>query len=88
MTTLLQVNGTFGKTEVRTIMSEDTLAEYLAYASFTLESATPVVVTPMYPTVEGCARCAADAYVPHYNCLYHGNAIGHSAAHCTADSCY
>lgn len=37
--------------------------------------------------VEGCERCP-DAYVPHYNCLYSGHAMGHSAAHCTANACY
>jgi hypothetical protein len=37
---------------------------------------------------ENCARCDTDAYVPHYNCLYNGNAVGHSAAHCTANACY
>jgi hypothetical protein len=46
---------------------------------------TPVI---RYRTAEGCERCKTDAYVPHYNCLYHGNAMGHSAAHCTADACY
>lgn len=46
---------------------------------------TPVI---RYRTCEGCERCKVDPYVPHYNCLYGGNATGHSAAHCTADSCY
>jgi hypothetical protein len=37
--------------------------------------------------VEGCERCP-DPYVPHFNCLYGGNACGHSKAHCTANGCY
>lgn len=40
------------------------------------------------PAVEGCKRCETDAYVPHFNCQYGGNAVGHSASHCTADACY
>jgi hypothetical protein len=35
-----------------------------------------------------CERCKWDTAVPHNNCLYNGNAIGHSKAHCTADACY
>lgn len=35
-----------------------------------------------------CARCLTDAYVPHYNCLYAGKAMGHSEGHCTANACY
>lgn len=35
-----------------------------------------------------CERCQWDKHVPHDNCLYGGNATGHSAAHCTADACY
>ena len=46
---------------------------------------TPVI---RYRTEEGCERCLTDAYVPHYNCIYGGKAVGHSAAHCTANACY
>jgi hypothetical protein len=35
-----------------------------------------------------CERCLTDAYVPHYNCLYAGKAMGHSEGHCTANACY
>lgn len=35
-----------------------------------------------------CERCLTDAYVPHYNCMYAGKAMGHSLAHCTANACY
>lgn len=49
------------------------------------EPYTPVI---RYRTCEGCERCTTDAYVPHYNCIYQGKAMGHSAAHCTADACY
>lgn len=52
------------------------------------EVCTPSAVAIRYTTCEGCERCTTDAYVPHYNCIYSGNAMGHSAAHCTADSCY
>lgn len=53
--------------------------------------ATPAIagtVKVNYRTCEGCVRCTTDPYVPHYNCLYGGNATGHSAAHCTANACY
>ena len=36
---------------------------------------------------DGCDRCP-DIHVPHFNCLYGGKAVGHSAAHCTANACY
>jgi hypothetical protein len=38
--------------------------------------------------VADCERCKTDAYVPHFNCMYAGKAIGHSVAHCTANACY
>lgn len=38
--------------------------------------------------VVGCDRCLTDAYVPHYTCMYAGNAMGHSEGHCTANACY
>ena len=41
-----------------------------------------------YKTDPDCPRCKTDPYVPHYNCMYHGKAMGHSAAHCTAHACY
>jgi hypothetical protein len=50
-----------------------------------LEPYTPVIRYKVDPT---CKRCTTDEYVPHYNCIYGGKAAGHSAAHCTADSCY
>ena len=34
-----------------------------------------------------CGECAT-TNVPHDSCLYGGKRIGHSATHCTADSCY
>ena len=52
------------------------------------EVATMTTVNILYKTCEGCERCKVDAYVPHYNCLYQGRAIGHSMAHCTASGCY
>ena len=53
--------------------------------------ATPAIETSvkvLYRTDPNCDRCKTDPYVPHFNCLYHGKAIGHSAAHCTANGCY
>ena len=34
-----------------------------------------------------CTECATTP-VPHDNCLYSGNAIGHSDTHCTANACW
>lgn len=42
----------------------------------------------LYKTDPGCKRCTTDPYVPHFNCVYGGRAVGHSGAHCTADACY
>lgn len=55
------------------------------------ETGTPEVTATVevnYRTCEGCPRCKTDKYVPHYNCMYHGKAVGHSEAHCTANACY
>ena len=49
------------------------------------ESQTPTI---LYKTDPSCERCKIDPYVPHYNCMYSGNAVGHSSAHCTANACY
>ena len=49
---------------------------------------TQNTITIRYRTCEGCERCTTDPYVPHYNCMYQGRAVGHSAAHCTASACY
>ena len=44
--------------------------------------------------VVNCPECEAKdelgtmPYIPHFNCLYNGKAIGHCAGHCTAESCY
>ena len=38
--------------------------------------------------VADCERCTTDAYIPHFNCMYAGKAIGHSEGHCTANACY
>lgn len=78
------VKGMYGKyTPVNTIMSEATLAEWMTYKGFVLESATEASVTINYPTCEGCERCTTDPYVPHYNCH-----CGANRAHCTSDYCY
>ena len=79
------VVGTYGKsTPVRCTMDEATLAEWMTYPAFVLESAVecdaPVI---RYQTAEGCQRCTTDAYVPHYNCH-----CGANRAHCTSDYCY
>lgn len=38
----------------------------------------------------GCERCLRldSTDVQHYNCMYNGQAIGHSKAHCTANACF
>lgn len=88
--TTFAVKGLYGKaTPVNTTMDEATLAEWLTYPAFVLESATPVADPVIrYRTCDGCERCKTDAYVPHYNCIYQGRAMGHNEAHCTADACY
>lgn len=56
-----------------------------------INETTPAIegtVTVNYKTDPTCPRCKTDKYVPHYNCMYHGNAVGHSKAHCTANACY
>lgn len=37
-----------------------------------------------------CERCLRldSSDVQHYNCMYNGHMIGHSAAHCTANACF
>lgn len=35
-----------------------------------------------------CERCEWDNSVPHDSCLYGGNAVGHTKAHCTANACF
>lgn len=43
--------------------------------------------TMVIECVANCEQCP-NPYVPHFNCLYGGNEIGHSKAHCTANACY
>jgi hypothetical protein len=84
-----KVRGHYGKyTPVDTIMSAKALSEWLSDPCFHMASAEPISVSVSYVTADGCERCTADVYVPHYNCNYNGSAIGHSASHCTADGCY
>lgn len=42
----------------------------------------------LYKVDPSCERCKVDPYVPHYNCIYQGRAVGHSNSHCTANACY
>jgi hypothetical protein len=75
-------------THVKGVVDADQLAEIQAnpkHVIVSLEEYTPVI---RYRTCEGCERCKTDEYVPHYNCIYQGRAMGHSLAHCTADACY
>jgi len=89
MTTAFLVKGFYGKhTPVNSTMSAKVLSEWKRDPSFRVDSIEEVEVNIPYRTSEGCERCKVDAYVPHYNCLYNGRAIGHSMSHCTADSCY
>jgi hypothetical protein len=57
----------------------------------TTTTGTPALegsVKVLYKIDPTCERCKIDPYVPHYNCMYQGRAVGHSAAHCTANACY
>lgn len=89
MTTTYKVNGTFGKaTPFAYIMDEEALATLRSDRLYTIASVEPYTTHINYRTAEGCERCTTDEYVPHYNCLYGGKAVGHSASHCTANGCY
>lgn len=69
-------------------VTEERLAEMRSEPRWTIHSVTEHVPHIRYRTAEGCERCLTDEYVPHYNCMYQGRAIGHSEAHCTANACY
>lgn len=89
MTTTYKMTGFYGKhTPVDMVVTDVALAEWQKDAHMRIDSVVPCVVEVTYRTADGCARCATDAYVPHYNCIYGGRRIGHSASHCTADACY
>ena len=77
-----------GSTLVKGVITEAGLAEVQANPKHVIVSLVPYTPVIRYQTVEGCVRCTTDEYVPHFNCMYHGQAMGHNAAHCTADSCY
>ena len=84
-----KVSGLFGKyTPVKGVVNETTLAEMRKDVRYHIESVEEYTPTIRYRTAEGCQRCTTDEYVPHYNCLYGGKAVGHSASHCTANGCY
>lgn len=89
MTTIYKVKGLFGKaTPISVSASEHDLAAMRKDARYTIESVEEYTPVIRYATAEGCERCTYDEYVPHYNCMYHGTAMGHSEAHCTASACY
>jgi hypothetical protein len=88
MTTIYKVKATFGMTPVEVSATAKEIAAMAVDSRYTIESMSVYTPTIHYRTAEGCDRCTYDEYVPHYNCMYHGNAMGHSAAHCTADACY
>ena len=70
------------------VVNEDRLNDIFENGNHVLISVVEYAPHITYRTAEGCERCTTDEYVPHYNCLYKGKAMGHSKAHCTADSCY
>ena len=90
MTTQYKVTGLYGKfTPIKgMIMDSVRLEEYLASPAFTLESVEEYTPVIRYQTEEGCERCTHDEYVPHFRCVYYGERVGHSKAHCTASGCY
>ena len=89
MTTTYKVKGFYGKhTPIDMIMTEVALSEWRKDSAMRIDSVTPCEVSVTYRTADGCVRCTTDAYVPHYNCIYGGNRMGHSPSHCTADACY
>lgn len=77
-----------GMTKVVGVVNESGLEAIKSEPRHIIESIAPYTPVIRYRTVEGCERCTTDEYVPHYNCLYQGKAVGHSEAHCTANGCY
>ena len=88
MTTTYKVTGFYGSTAIDMIMTDSVLSEWRKDSMMRIESVVPSHVSITYRTAPGCARCTTDAYVPHYNCIYNGEAPGHTLRHCTADACY
>jgi hypothetical protein len=89
MTTTYKVKGLYGKlTPCEFILDAEGLERWTNTKGFVIESVEEYAPTIRYQIAEGCDRCKTDEYVPHYNCLYKGNAMGHSASHCTANACY
>ncbi len=88
MTTTYKVTGFYGNTAINMVMTEVALAEWRKDAMVRIDNVIPHMVSISYRTADGCERCTTDAYVPHYNCIYGGKRMGHSASHCTADACY
>lgn len=89
MTTTYKVKGFYGKhTPIDMVMTEVSLSEWRKDPMMRIDSVVPSEVAITYRTAQGCERCTTDAYVSHYNCVHGGRARGHSASHCTADSCY
>lgn len=88
MTTIYKVKGYFGSVGIEVSANEHDLEAMRSDARYTIESVSVYEPVIRYRTAEGCERCTYDEYVPHYNCMYHGKAVGHSEAHCTAHACY
>lgn len=70
------------------VVDAERLAEVQANPRNEMVECAEYTPTINYRTAPDCERCTTDEYVPHYNCIYGGKAAGHSASHCTADSCY
>jgi hypothetical protein len=77
-----------GMTKVVGVVDEARLEAIKSEPRHIIETCVPYTPVIRYTTCAGCERCTTDEYVPHYNCLYKGKAMGHSEAHCTADGCF
>lgn len=83
------ITGTFGKaTPIHASCNENDLEAIKNDPMYTITSVVEYTPNIRYRTEEGCERCTTDEYVPHFNCMYKGNAVGHSPSHCTANACY
>lgn len=87
-TTIYKVTGTYGSTPVSVSANANDLEAMRSNPLYHIDSVVEYTPTIRYRTAEGCERCTHDEYVPHYNCIYQGKAVGHSEAHCTAHACY
>lgn len=72
-----------GDTLVKGVVDYNTMREIMGDSRHVVVSCKRYFPVIGYATVEGCARCLTDEYVPHHNCR-----CGAGRAHCTSDYCY